>query len=81
MAERIESYVFSDVTNVRKYDWSNWLNGEIWEIEEGVDYTVKRVNFIRQVRDMAKHLGGCVRVSMRVENAVVLQFYREEGGE
>jgi hypothetical protein len=39
MASKIESFDFS--SSNAKYDWTSWLDGDIWQLVQGVDFKVK----------------------------------------
>lgn len=38
MATKLKAHSFADSGGVKKYP-DEWLNGEIWKLKEGVDYT------------------------------------------
>jgi len=35
------------------YDWDNWLDGQVWELEKGVDFHVRIISFRSMARNTA----------------------------
>jgi hypothetical protein len=48
----------------RKYDWDNWLDGQVWELVDGVDFTVPVRSMAAQVYQAAVRRGIGVSVSL-----------------
>lgn len=60
-----------------KYDWATWLNGKIYQLDAGVDYTCTMNSLKFAAKRQAKKLGICVRFS-KVDGGLVLQAIRNE---
>lgn len=74
----LEDFSFSNRSSTRgKHDWAKLLNGSIWSVESGVDFTSKPAIFLAQARMQAKKRGGKIRTQTTAD-AVVMQFYRED---
>jgi len=61
----------------RRYPWDEWLNGEVWQLFKGEDYTAKTPTILSNARIQAKRLGGSVRTRTLEEQgreSLVLQF-------
>lgn len=76
MAKVIEAFDFR-VRHVHwSYDWDSWLNGQIWQLEEGVDYTCKSSSIRLLAIGAAKRRKLRVHVSVNGKTGVVtLQAY------
>ena len=48
----------------RKYDWNEWLDGQVWELVAGTDFTVPVRSMAAQVYQAAVRRGIAVRVSL-----------------
>jgi hypothetical protein len=56
-----------------KYPWEEWLDGGVWQITPGEDFTCSIEHFRRQCYMKAAQRGGNARTSM--ENGhILLQF-------
>ena len=44
MARRLESFPYGQQPPVRRYPWTDWLDGSVWEIRRGEDYDVSTEN-------------------------------------
>jgi hypothetical protein len=74
LARRLDSF---PAVATRRYPWDEWLNGEVWQLERGVDYSAKTTTVMANARGKAKNLGGMVRLRTLNENgreSVVIQF-------
>jgi hypothetical protein len=64
----------------QRYPWSEWLDGDPWELTRGDDYSSKTATLISNARNQAKKAGGTVRTRiLRRDDGVelcVLQFVR-----
>lgn len=47
------------------YPWDKWLDGQVWELTRGKDFTVSIVNFRSMVYCESKRRGLTARVSLR----------------
>ena len=77
----IESFSFA-VRSGRSsgHDWATLLNGSIWMIEAGVDFTTKAESFITVARENAKRRKLGLRVGRDGAN-VVIQAYNLQPSE
>jgi hypothetical protein len=60
-----------------RYPWEHWLDGQVWQLAKGDDYTSKAATVIANARTQAKRRGGAVRTRLLNEGGrqtVVLQF-------
>lgn len=68
---------FPAVTRDGKYNWADWGNGKVWELEEGVDFDTK-ISSIRQTAAKAarrKNQGLRTTVQTRGSKTfLILQF-------
>ena len=65
------------VAGTRRYPWDEWLNGEVWQLFKGEDYTSKTATILSNARIQAKRLGGSVRTRTLTDEgreSLVLQF-------
>lgn len=63
-----------------RYPWDEILNGEVWELTEGEDFTSRPSTLISNARLQAKRRNGNVRTRLFQEEetaSVVLQFVHE----
>lgn len=76
MARVLRSYEFrTESRNGRTgiYRWSEWLNGKIWQLEQGVDYENK-YSMRSAAYQKARRRGVKVRINIFPDHAV-LQAY------
>ncbi len=76
MARRLDA--FPAPTGAR-YPWEEWLDGGVWELVRGADFTSKPSTFRATVQTQAKKRGGRARskaVTVDGRDAVVIQFQR-----
>lgn len=59
------------------YPWDEWLNGQIWQLTTGQDFTIAPVSLISSARYEAVDRGMKVR-TRRLGEVVVLQAYKPE---
>jgi hypothetical protein len=74
MAMKLASYAF--IRGTGKYDWDIWLNGDIWQLEPGEDFTCKPNGLKQQCYGKASKRGLKVRVAVEDDGAVVVQAYK-----
>jgi len=77
MATRLERFPLS--SNAR-YRWDEWLDGGVWRLVQGDDYTASTNSLIAAARDKAGRMGGTVRTRREHDEAgnegVIVQFVR-----
>jgi len=76
MAKKLEK--FPDRGKAR-YPWSEWLDGDPWELTKGEDFQCKPSTLRANAQTQAKKRNGRVRTAQATENGrqtVVLQFQR-----
>ena len=79
MARRLTDFEFP--AKNEKYPWSDWLNGETWEIAKGEDYDAATPSMVGMIRGHAAKLGGTVRVFNPDDEHIVFRYStkREKG--
>lgn len=60
----------------QKYDWDQWLNGKVWELEQGSDFFIALNNFRSAATAAARDKGGKVRTAKTGAKTLVIQFYK-----
>jgi len=63
----------------QRYPWQEWLDGGVWQLFEGEDFTSKTTTLIGSGRARAKRQGGNLRTRMVTDegrSSVVLQFVK-----
>jgi hypothetical protein len=77
MAKQLEAF---PVPSTRRYPWDQWLDGSVWQLFKGGDYSCCRTQTaLANARSQAKRLGGTVRtrsVTNGDEESLVIQFVR-----
>lgn len=68
----LKKFEFKDASDRSTYDWAKLLDGKIYQLTEGEDYTCKTVTFQSLIRNQAKKAGKAVK-SGRVEGGLVVQ--------
>jgi hypothetical protein len=71
MARRVDS--FENGGTMRRYPWSEWTDGSIWEIMRTEDYDVPTENMRVNLHERAKQDG------MKVRTAIVRPSALQEG--
>lgn len=74
MAEILESFDFP-----RKkwlYPTDEWLDGRIWKLTRGADFTGKVGSMDQYLRHAAKRMGVKVLISVRDDSTVIVQAVR-----
>lgn len=81
MARKLESFVFRNHRSMRKYPWSRWFDGSIWQIEYGADFTRDLEAFRKYIMVRARKRGLNVQTDVdRPAGTITLQAYtRSEG--
>jgi hypothetical protein len=71
MAQTIDSFEFSGRN--AKHDWDSWLDGQIWELEAGTDFTSKPSSLRASAVKQAGNKGKSLKFQVRDNGNVVLQ--------
>ena len=61
----------------QRYDWNGLLNGEVWQLFKGEDYTAKTMTLVATARAQAKKRSGSLKTRLVTDGeheSVVLQF-------
>jgi hypothetical protein len=61
----------------RRYPWDEWLNGEVWQVQQGEDFDCTMASFYTLLWVTAKTRGGKARTT-RDGNTLTFQFVKEE---
>lgn len=72
MAQRLDSYDFPPGGRAGKYPWDEWLDGSVWRLIGGEDFTTPARNFRRQVISVAQRRGLKAQTTVR-DGDVILQ--------
>lgn len=79
MAEIINEAPFAWPTpSGHSYPWDEWLNGNLWRLQQGVDFAEGVAVIRRKAYNAAKARGGVAHTKTRVEEvdgAQVVAFY------
>jgi hypothetical protein len=78
MARRLKNFPTDDVPSTRRYPWSDWTDGNPWEIRRGEDYDVATENMRVNLHMKADGLAMKVRTKkLRDEQGegLVFQFF------
>jgi hypothetical protein len=62
-----------------RYPWDQLLDGSVWELVKGDDYTSRSTTIMANARTQAKRRNGTARIRLLRQNgneSVVLQFVR-----
>jgi hypothetical protein len=54
-----------------KYPWGDWLNGEVWELVKGEDFTINPMTMMRSAHAKARYDGLKVKCSLRGDRLYV----------
>ena len=74
VARRLDSF---PAAHAQRYPWEEWLDGNVWQLDRGADYSAKATTIISNARLQARRRGGSVRTRFLKHNgqeAIVLQF-------
>lgn len=74
MAKRLKSFTFTG--RGRRYPWSDWMDGSIWQARTGKDFTGDAEQFRGYLHSKATDSGLKVRTSVNKKTGtVVFQFH------
>lgn len=77
MAEVLDSFDFIGRGRRQKYPWSDWLNGKIWKLTQGHDFSVSPGHMRNSVFTAARANGK--RVHTRVDgDCLYIQTYMDD---
>lgn len=60
MARKLEAFPEGTRT-VSRYPWDEWLDGDVWELVQGEDYTIKSKSLRSNGQVVARKMGGRMR--------------------
>lgn len=80
MARKLASFEEGGYKSVNrsKYPWSEWEDGDIWEIEQGTDFLVDQKDMASGIYMRGRKVGKKVRVHRQGTNKLAFQFYDVE---
>jgi hypothetical protein len=64
----------------RRYPWDEWLNGDVWQLDRGDDYSAKTTTVMSNARARARQMGGVVRtrtVTADGRESIIVQFLKD----
>ena len=73
MAETIEAFDFERGRRA-KYPWKEWTDGQIWKVEQGVDFHCSPESLRYSVHGRARVLGRKAHTAVVDDKHVVFQF-------
>jgi hypothetical protein len=76
MARQLDSFPASSAS---RYPWDEWLDGRVWELFRGEDFSAKVPTLISNARAQARRRGGLVRSRLRDDagrESIIIQFSR-----
>lgn len=83
MAEQLESYSFTK--GGPSYPWDEWLNGNVWRLTAGKDFTSKAEVFRSMANSRAKQRGLGLRTNLEktgkgatAKTFLVMQAFKPE---
>jgi len=80
MAKTLDSFDFTLAKASRRYPWTEWLDGRVWQLEAGVDFTCRPHGFTTAVRNNAKKVGAAVNVHIDGDTVIIQAQRRRSGG-
>lgn len=73
MAKVLKSFDFkTGVASASKYPWNEWLDGRIWEITQGEDYSIKPISMAQNVWKAARDNGKASKIKI-IGNRIVFK--------
>lgn len=70
--DRFPTELLSRTTST--YPWDEWLDGSVWELEAGKDFTIKAKSLRTTGQQVARARGGKLRVADLPNGNLVIQF-------
>ena len=81
MAEKLDDYDFSSKNTGRsRYPFDEWLDGSIWKLKQGEDFSSERSSMRTRLHTEATKRGLKVSVSMREDDCLIIRAYWPEDG-
>jgi len=68
---------FPALPSQARHAWDEWLDGRVWRLARGEDFSGKAKTLVQNARGQAKRRGGTVRTRLLDEETVVVQFRRQ----
>jgi hypothetical protein len=72
---------FPTLPGISRYPWTEWLDGQVWELIPGEDFRAKVGTFKQMAQTQARKRGGRVQTRQRSVNGssptLVIQFRRD----
>src|SRR4051794_29071360 len=81
MARRLESFPRDEQSHPRRYPWSDWTDGSVWEVRKGEDYDVATENMRVNLHMKADALLRKVRTQKVADErgeGLVFEFLRSD---
>tara|TARA_R100000808_G_C2073723_1_gene100201 strand:- start:26 stop:265 length:240 start_codon:yes stop_codon:yes gene_type:complete len=75
MAKQLEEHNFTKAGSKLKYDWDQWLDGNIWELKRPDDFQGSSQNFRAAAQSHSRRRGFKVRTNVVDDDTVVIQAY------
>tara|TARA_B100000073_G_scaffold196165_1_gene162501 strand:+ start:671 stop:910 length:240 start_codon:yes stop_codon:yes gene_type:complete len=79
MAEILETFDFTRSSGRAKYPWADWMDGQIYKIKRGEDFTATTKVMRQQIYAAAKNHGKSVR-STSTATEIIFQATEESSG-
>jgi hypothetical protein len=82
MAEVLEDFSFTSRAEgfPVRYDWDAWLDGRVWKLQHGVDFTISLANLRNSVFVAASKRNLKVRTTTnKDEGTVIIQAFPQDG--
>jgi hypothetical protein len=73
MAEILDSFKFEGVGQPSHYRYDEWFDGQIWKLEQGVDFNCQPSSLRQTFYSAARRKGLTIRASVLPNNDVVVQ--------
>lgn len=75
MAKELKEFPADGRGRTARYDWETWLNGKVWQLEAGADFTSKAGSMRTLIYSHARKAGGTARIQIQEGGKiVVVQF-------
>lgn len=82
MARKLKNFSFTKNESERvnrkiRYPWDQWLDGDVWELTPGKDFTISVASFRSGAFYNAKIRGMKIRTA-RKDDKLIIQAYKEK---
>ena len=74
MAETLESFDFNGSGRRSTYPWDKWLDGQIWQLKIGEDFTCKVGSFQKAAGTQARKRGLRLRTAVSGDHIILQAF-------